>query len=298
MSAARASPRRALLARRAERVAPATDTKILAAWNGLAASALAEAGAILERTDWIDAAERAMDFVFDALVIDGRLMRSYREGVVKHLGYSEDYAAVLEASVALFEATFEFRWLERARWIADEAIRLFHDRDAGGFYSTGSDATPLVRRPKDLQDNAVPSANSVMALELQKLSLLTGRQEYESIAIGTMRLTRELMERAPLAFGHVLGALDFYTGDPVEVVVVGDQKGADTQALLACVSERWRPNKVLVVTDAPEKHSGSVPLLQGRTKIEGRATAYVCRHGRCELPVVEVDALRAQLAGR
>jgi uncharacterized protein YyaL (SSP411 family) len=243
-----------------------------------------------------------MDFVFETLVVDGRLMRSYREAdgraVVKHLGYCEDYASVLEACLALHEATFEFRWLERAVWIADEAIRLFHDRDAGGFYSTGSDATPLVRRPKDLQDNAVPSANSVMALELQKLSLLTSRQEYESVAVGTMRLTQELMERAPLGFGHVLCALDFYTGDPVEIVVVGDQKGTDTQDLLACVAERWRPNKVLVVTDSPEDHSESIPLLDGRTRIEGRAAAYVCRHGRCELPVVEPDALRSQLAGR
>jgi uncharacterized protein YyaL (SSP411 family) len=290
--------RRALLAHRARRVPPATDTKILSAWNGLAAAALAESGVLLERTEWIDAAERAMEFVFENLIVDRRLMRSYRDGTVKHLGYCEDYAGVLEASLALFEATFDPRWLQRAQGIADDAIRLFRDEDAGGFFSTGSDATALVRRPKDLQDNAVPAANSVMALELQRLSLITGDRTYEDVAVGAMRLTRTWAENVPLAFGHVLCALDMYTGDPVEIVVVGDQKSADTQALIECIHEEWRPNKVLVVTDSPEHDSAAIPLLVGRTKIEGRATAYVCRRGVCELPVTDPDALRSQLAPR
>jgi uncharacterized protein len=283
-----------------ERVRPGVDTKILAGWNGLAASALAESGALLDRTDWIAAAAAVVDFIFDVLFVDGRLMRSYRTThagpTVKHLAYCEDYASVIEACLALFEATFDGRWLQRARSTADDAIRLFSDDAAGGFYSTGIDATSLVKRPKEFQDNAIPSANSTLALELQRLAHLTGEFRYESLAVGSMRLVRDWMERAPLGFAHMLCALDFYTGDPVEIVVVRDGDGSDARALLGCVHERWRPNKVLVVSDAPERDSSSIPLLQGRTTIDGNAAAYVCRHGTCELPVTEPDAFRAQLA--
>jgi uncharacterized protein len=297
--AAVARARDALLRRRADRPRPATDTKILTAWNGLAASALAEAGAALGRGQWIDAASRAMEFVLGTLRIDGRLMRSYREtengqSVVRHLGYSDDYAFVLEACLALFEASGEERWLDVATWAADEAVRLFADAD-GGFFSTGIDSKTLVTRPKELQDNAVPAANSVFALELQKLALLTGRREFENHALGAIRLTRDVVARAPLGFAHWLSAIDFYTAPPVEIVIVGEPGRTDTDSLLSVVRDGFRPNKVLVTSPPGSSLAPRIPLLEGRGTTNGAATAYVCRNGTCDLPVTAPEDLRKQL---
>jgi uncharacterized protein YyaL (SSP411 family) len=291
--------REEMLASRSTRSRPETDTKVLTAWNGLAVSALAEAGSALAQQGWIDAAREAMDFVLGTLREEGRLMRSYRRTengreVVNHLGYSEDYAYVLEGCIALFEATGQARWLEEARWAADEVIRLFSDSN-GGFFTTGADAERLVTRPKDLQDNALPASNSVLSLELQKLAHLTGENEYESHALGAIRLVRDAIVRVPLGFGHWLGAVDFYTAPAAEVVIVGNKDSVDMQEMLRLVRERFRPNKVLVATSPGSSLVDDLPLLKGRGEVNGAATAYVCRNGVCKLPVTTVDALRAQL---
>ncbi|MDQ3785144.1 MAG: thioredoxin domain-containing protein [Actinomycetota bacterium] len=295
--------REALLARRAERVRPGTDTKVLSAWNALAASALAESGVILQHPEWVDAAGETMRFVLDTLRVEGRLMRSYRQvngtGVVKHLGYCEDYAFALEACLALYEATFDPGWLAEARWAADEAIRLFLDHESGGFFTTGTDAPALVTRSKDFVDNAIPSANSVLALELQRLSIITGDSSYEGHGLAIIRLMRDAAARSPLGFGHLLGAVDFYTAMPAEIVIVGDAAGEDAAQLLAIVRGRFIPNKVVIVGDESIGGATSqIPLLRGRSKRNGRATAYVCRRGTCKYPVDTSEELVAQLATR
>jgi uncharacterized protein len=291
--------RNALLEHRNKRIRPATDTKVLTAWNGLAVAALAEAGAVLSKPAWIRAASEAMSFVLASLRLDGRLMRSFRhsesgDDVVKHLGYCEDYAFVLEGCLALFEATFDRHWLDEARWAADEAVRLFADDEGGGFFTTGTDSEALVTRPKDLVDNAIPAANSVLALELQRLAHFTGTRAFETYALGSVRLMRDAIASSPLGFGHLLGAIDFYRSTPAEIVIVGNPGELDARALLEVVHDRFRPNKVLLCS-APGSPEDGIPLLEGRTQIEGRATAYVCRNGRCDLPVTSPGALREQL---
>ncbi|HYP24176.1 MAG TPA: thioredoxin domain-containing protein [Actinomycetota bacterium] len=285
--------RKALMERRATRVRPGTDDKVLTAWNGLAAAALAEAGAALDEPRWVAIAGEVMDFVLGTMRVDGRLMRSYRQGTVAHLGYSEDYAAVLEACLALWEATGELRWVTEARWAADDAVRLFLDPVSGGFYTTGSDAETLVTRPKDLFDNAVPAANSILAVELQRLAALTGERTYESHALAIVRLVRNLVERSPQGFGHLLGAIDLYTSGTVEVVVVG----RDSDELVSRLRSTWRPNAVYaIVPEVTAESAAAVPLLEGRREVEGRATAYVCRNGTCKLPVTTPDEMEEQLA--
>ena len=290
--------RDALLERRARRIRPGTDDKVLTAWSAMAAAALAESGFALDQPSWVTAAREALAFTFDRMVVDGRLMRSYRRDdageTVRHLGVCEDYAFVLDACLALYEATHDTVWLERARWTADQAIELFADEDSGGFFTTGRDAENLVVRPKDLFDNAVPAANSVLALELQRLALFTGEKGYEEHALGALRLVHEVAGQQPQAFGFALRALDFYLGDPPEVVIVG-VNGFDE--LVGVVRDTYLPNKVLVVSEGTSSSEQElIPLLRDRRPLEDKATAFVCHHGTCSLPVTTGGALREQLA--
>ena len=287
-----ARARAALLERRAERVRPSTDTKVLTAWNGLAASALAEAGWILGEQAWIEAAAEAMDFVLETLRVDGRLMRSYRDGTVKHLGFAEDYAGVLEACLSLFQVTGDTRWFKEATWAAGEAERLFWDNLDRGFFTTGSDAEQLVTRAKDLIDNAVPAANSVFATELLKLAALTGEARYEDQAEQIMRLLSRAMQRSPLGFGHLLGAVDLFTSEAIEVVIVGEGSGASE--LAEVIRSAHMPNKVFVQV-ASTADDSPVPLLRGKTLLDGAPAAYVCRNMACKQPVTSPGELREQL---
>ena len=288
--------RQKLLARREERVRPAADTKVLTGWNALVASALAEAGIALGHAEWVQVSVEAMRFVLDEMRIDGRLMRTYKtnddgsRGKVQHLGYAEDYAMSLEACLALFEATGETTWLNEARWCADEGIRLFWDGSAGGFFTPGSDAPALVTRPKDHFDNAIPAANSVFAVELQRLAAILGDTNYEKYALAPIEMMRDLIPRSPQGFGHLLGAVDLYTGNPAEIVIVGGSE-EERHTMLAVVRERFIPNKVVV---SPLADGLDLPLLEGRTG-RAHATAFVCHRGACDLPAESPEALRDQL---
>ena len=204
-----------------------------------------------------------------------------------------------DACLVLYETTFELRWFEEARALADELLRLFHDPERGGFFQTGSDAEALVVRPKELDDNAVPSGNSVAADVLQRLAHLTGEPAYERAGVEALRLVRDAMAGAPAGFGHALGALDLCLAPVKEVAIVGDPEDEATRALVAEVTtERYLPNHVLAVA-APEDHRSreAVALLQDRPALDGRPTAYVCERFVCKLPVTEPTELTKQLTG-
>ena len=292
--------RGALFEIRERRVRPATDDKVLAAWNGYAIAALAEAGRAFEHPDYVDAAVRAADFVLTRLRDgQGRLLRSWREGREGRPAFADDHAAMADACLVLYETTFDLRWFERARALADDLLRLFHDEDRGGFFQTGSDAETLVVRPKDLQDNAVPSGNSLAADVLQRLAHLTGETAYENAGVGALRVIRDAMAGAPSGFGHALCALDAYLSPVKEVALVGDPATEPTRALAAEVTtRRFAPNHVLAVADPQDEESRrAVPLLQDRPQRDGSPTAYVCERFVCKLPVTEAAALVEQLTG-
>jgi uncharacterized protein len=290
--------RTALYGIRNGRIRPATDDKVLAAWNGFAIAALAEAGRAFERPDLVEAAVGAAEFVLTRLRDDGgRLLRSWREGRSGRPAFADDHAAMADACLVLYETTFELRWFERARALADDLLRLFHDGERGGFFQAGSDTEPLVVRPKDLQDNAVPSGNSLAADVLQRLAHLTGEPAYEQAGVGALRLIRDAMAGTPSGFGHALCALDAYLSRVKEVAVVGDPAGESTRALAAEVTtRRFSPNHVLAVA-SPEDHESmrAVALLQDRPQRDGSPTAYVCEHFVCKLPVTEPADLVEQL---
>jgi len=204
----RARIRARILQARERRVRPGCDDKRLTSWNALMIAALAEAGAVLEEPRYTDAARAAADFILRELRnADGRLLRTYSRGEAKLDAYLEDHASLLEAMIALFEASCEERWFTEARTLADTLIARFADSERGGFFSTASDHEPLIARRKDLEDSPIPSGASSAALGLLRLSELTGEPSYERHAVGVLALLHEIAPRHPTAFGHLLQAL-------------------------------------------------------------------------------------------
>jgi uncharacterized protein len=271
---------------RERRVHPGTDDKVLAAWNGLAITAFAEAGRVLGEPRYVEAAARAGDFVLRSMRgPEGRLARSWRAGRTGAPGFSDDYAAMAAACLALWETTFEPRWIESALELGRDLVRLFGD-ERGGFFQSAADAGTPLARLKELFDNAVPAGNSMAADVLQRLALLTGDGDLEKAGVSALRAVRDLVERAPTAFGTALGALDLYLGPTRELAVVGGE--AERRPLLEVAWSRFRPRLVLA---AGESGSAPVALLEGRE----RPGAYVCERFACRLPVTTPDELAAQL---
>ncbi|MEK6228994.1 MAG: thioredoxin domain-containing protein [Actinomycetota bacterium] len=279
--------RRRLYDARVQRVWPGLDDKRLAAWNALMISALAEAGAVLERPDFLDAARDAAEFVLrDLRDGDGRLLRTFKDGEAKLNAYLEDHAFLLEALITLYEATFEPRWLVAAVALADTMIERFADDENGGFFETSSDHERLVARRKDLEDHPIPSGNASAAYGLLRLAALTGEHGYESRAVGVLELLHELAGTHPHAFSHLLQALDFHLSPVREVALAGD----DTTELQRTVRGAFRPHIVLAGGE-PE----GVPLMEGRAPVQGRAAAYVCEGFACKAPVIEPAELEELL---
>ena len=283
---------------RERRVRPATDDKVLAGWNAMAIQAFAEAGAAFGDAALLDVAEAAAAFVLSELrAPDGRLLRSWRDGVPGGPAYADDHALLASATLALFARTGDLRWFREARRLVEDLVRLFADEERGGFFQTGVDVDPLVVRPKDLSDNAVPSANSVAADVLQRLALLTGEAELEERGVSALRIVRDLLGRAPAGFGHALQALDLYLGPAQEVAIVGAPEDPARAALVdQVVGARFLPNVVVAVA-APDDAAAvsEVALLRDRPLVDGRPTAYVCRRFACRLPVTTPEDLAGQL---
>jgi uncharacterized protein YyaL (SSP411 family) len=284
-----AEARRKLFEARAQRIWPGLDDKRLTSWNALAIAALADAGAVLGRDDYLDAARGCAEFVLGQLRDeDGKLLRTFKDGRAHLNAYLEDHAFLLEALLALYEASFEARWFEEARSLADAMINRFGDPERGGFYSTSSDHEELIARRKEVGDHPIPSGNSSAALGLLRLAALTGERRYEQEAQGVFALFAKPAVQHPDAFAHMLRALDFDISPTREVAIVGD----DLVELAAVIREKPRPH--LVAAGGPEG-TGEPPLMADRATVEGRPAAYVCENFACKLPVTSADELRKLL---
>jgi uncharacterized protein YyaL (SSP411 family) len=280
--------RRALYAVRAERVWPGLDDKRLTSWNALMISALAEAGAVLERPDYIEAAEAAAEFLLGSVRDDqGRLLRTWKDGRGRLNAYLEDHAYLLEALLTLYESSFEPRWFGEAVALAETLIDRFGDEEHGGFFETSADHERLLARRKDLEDHPIPSGNASAAYGLLRLAALTGEHRYEEQAVGVLRLLHELAPRHPQAFGHLLQALDFHLSPVREVALVGEGR----EPLERVVRGAFRPH--LVLAGGP---ADGVPLLRDRNPVDGRAAAYVCERFACQAPVTEPEELERLLS--
>jgi uncharacterized protein YyaL (SSP411 family) len=288
--------RRLLYAEREKRVHPGLDDKVLASWNGLMLAAFAEAAAVLGRADYLAVAVRNALFLTRQMVRDGRLLRSWKDGQARITGYLEDYSMVGVGLLALYEATFDRRWLDESRRLAEEALRLFWSADLNAFFDTGDDQEALVVRPRNLFDNAVPSGTSVAIDWLLRLAVILGEERYEAIALAALRPMADLMQRYPSGFGRYLSALDFHLGPVAELALVWPRGQERAVApLLDTVFGRYQPNRVVVGAAEGDPAGAGLPLLAERPAVGGRPTAYVCQHYVCQLPVTEPDALARQL---
>jgi uncharacterized protein YyaL (SSP411 family) len=281
--------REALLEARSQRVWPGLDDKRLASWNALAIAAFADAGAVLGRADYLDAARACAEFVLGQLRDEsGNLLRTYKDGRAHLNAYLEDHAFLLEALLALYESTFEERWFAEAQALADTTVERFGDPERGGFYSTSGDHEELIARRKEVGDHPIPSGNSSAAMGMLRLAALTGERRYEEAGTGVFALFANPAVQHPDAFAHMLCALDLHLSPSREVALVGDDLGE----LAAVVRER--PLFHLVLAGGPEG-SEQPPLLANRTTADGRPAAYVCENFSCQLPVTTPEELRKLL---
>jgi len=267
---------------REQRPKPLRDDKAITAWNGLALAALAEAGRRLERADYLVAARRLGEFLLGPLSDGERLHRTFRAGEAKGTGYLEDYADVAHGLLELHVATGEIRWLHEANRLARLAVDLFADEERGGFYLSPADGEVLVARKKDLEDHPTPSGNSMLASVLLRLARIYGDDELERRAVGVFRLVHGAVTRAPSAFGHALTALDLHFSPPRELAIVGPVETPVSRAALA----PFQPNTVVAVGPSEE-----IPLLAGKTLVDGQPAIYVCERFACQTPVTDAAAL-------
>jgi uncharacterized protein len=291
--------RRKLFEFREKRVKPSRDEKILTAWNALMLASFAEAGIILDRSDYTEVAKRNGRFLLENMRKDGLLLRTYKEGQAKLNAYLEDYAFLSEALLTLYETTGESPWFEEALNVTDKMIEEFWDEQEGGFFFTGKSHETLIVRSKDYFDNATPSGNSVAAHVLLRLATLTDNSDYRRRAVSILRLLADSLRRYPSGFGRALGALDFYLGAPKEIAIIDEQSSAANLPLFRQVWKNYLPNKVVAYTShAQDQRPQTVALLREKRRLNGQSTAYVCENHVCAEPVTDPERLSLQLSER
>ena len=288
--------RRKLFEARERRVKPGRDDKILAAWNGMMIGALAEGYRALGDRRYLDAAVRALDFAMTRMW-DGRtLKRSFKDGMARFNGYLEDYALMAGAMIDAYEASLDPRHLATARQLADAILDRFLDRERGGFFFTSSDHEDLITRSKAAFDGSTPSGNSAAAMTLLRLGAYCGDDRYVNEARRALELFAPLMEKQPFAFSHMLEALDLYERGPTDVVIVGDVKTPEFREWIERLGLLYVPNQALFAVDPNASAGALVPEpVQGKTQIDGRLTAYVCRERTCSAPIVSFADLERDL---
>jgi uncharacterized protein YyaL (SSP411 family) len=291
-----ARARQKLYAARAERVWPGRDDKVLVAWNGYMQRAFAEAGRVLDREDYIQAASRNADFVLEHLLPDGRLRRSWRAGQAKLDAYLEDYAALANALLTTYEATCEPTFVVQARKLADAMLARFWDEAANSFFDTAADHEQLIGRPRELTDNVTPSGTSLAVEALLRLAALTGEERYRDFAARVLLPLTGTMAQQPLAFGHLLAALDDFIGPFYEVAIVGAAGDPATIALRQALSSRYLPRMVFAqAAPGDTAAQASVALLTDRRLLDDQPAAYVCQGFVCQRPVTAPAQLLDQL---
>jgi uncharacterized protein YyaL (SSP411 family) len=284
--------RQKILAARSGRPRPPLDVKVLTAWNGLMISALARASQALDEPRYLAAAEQSAGFIQSKLYDPraGRLKRRYRAGEVAIDGFLDDYAFLIQGLLDLSETSFDFRWLAWAIDLQSQQDQRFWDSKQGGYFATGAGDASILAQMRDAYDGAEPSPNSIAALNLLRLAQMTDRDAYGEKADKVFGFFAPQLEQNPEAMPQLAVALDFKLSKPKQIIIAGDPGSADTRALLRLVNERFIPNKIVLVVDGErgqKQLSQWLPFIQGMTRQQGRATAYICENYACKLPTAD-----------
>ncbi|GGA56833.1 thioredoxin domain-containing protein [Kroppenstedtia guangzhouensis] len=290
--------RKKLFRAREERVHPHKDDKILTSWNGLMIAAFAKGARVLGNKSYAEAAEKSASFILKRLRDEnGRLLARYRDGEAAIPGYVDDYAFLVWGLIELYEATFRPRYLQSALELTQEMLELFGDEEEGGLYFTGWDAEKLLTRTKEVYDGALPSGNSVAALNLARLARLTGDTGLREQADRQIRAFAGSVGQAPTAFSFFLTAVQFFLGAPKEIVIAGPDGDHETELMLRRVQQAFLPEAVLLFKPAGkgEEVTQLVPFLAEQSAIQGRATAYVCENYACMTPATTLEELEERL---
>jgi hypothetical protein len=282
-----------LLDRRATRVRPGTDDKVLTAWNGLMLATFSEAGRVLNSPMYLEIATQNANFLLKNLRPQGSLRRAWRQGQASVEVFLEDYASLVLGLLDLYQGDFNTRWFSEAEQLAGEMLQKFNDPN-GRFFDTPSDGEILLTRPSEMQDNATPSGNALAVEALLKLAAFTGNEDWRLKAEQAMKRVADQAVRYPTAFARWLSAADFALGKVKQVALIGAISEKGTSDFLAEVYSRYRPNLIIGQTEYPP--SDEVPaLLVDRPMLDGKPTAYVCEGFVCNLPVTNLQDFRKQL---
>ena len=285
--------RKKLFNEREKRVHPFKDDKILTDWNGLMIAALSKGGRALNRPDYTAAASRAADFVLEKLTSDnGRLLKRYRRGQAGLPAHLEDYAFLVWGLIDLYEASFETKYLEEAIRLTDLMLEHFWDEKEGGLFLTADDSEELLVRSKDIYDGAIPSGNSVAALNLLRLGRITAKTEYEEKAEGIFKAFSGSIAKSPAGNSQLLIAVDFAVGPSYEIVISGAAEADDTANMLEAIRRRFIPNKVVLLRPKEAAEDGILklaPYTGNQASLNGHATAYVCQNFACKAPTTDVQ---------
>ena len=282
-----------LLAHRATRTPPGRDDKVITAWNGLMISALARGAWVLDEPRYAEAAARAFAHIQRAMVVDGRLMRTFKDGRAHVPAFLDDHSFLLAGLLDLYEATFEPRWLQAALYLADDTVTWFWDEATQGFFYTGHDAEPLVTRSRKIFGGAEPSGSSVAALCFARLAALAGREDLGAIADAVLRSMQPLVDRAPRILAVEAQAVPLRTGSGLEVGLTGDRDSDAFAALAAPLRRTFLPQAVRAAVHTPEE--AALAHFMAERPLDGPPTAYVCQGFSCKLPVQDAAELQAQL---
>jgi len=284
-----------LFTAREKRIKPFRDEKIIAAWNGLLLSGLAEAIKITGASSCLEASRRTVEFIFGRMFRDGYLLHVYKDGQAKLRGYLDDYAFVALGLLDLYEVLFDRSLIDRAMELADIMLREFWDERGGGLFYTGKSHQPLISRAKPVFDASIPSGNAIAAQLLLRLYHLVGAEDYHTRAETILRSYYDAMVSQPFGFAHMLCALDQYLHPAKEIVIVGERSDARTTDLIKEIHSLYLPNKAVQIFAPGESLEKVSPLMVGKQQIDGRPTAYVCQNFTCSAPVTSWAELKRLL---